>query len=206
MNFDKKILFGVLFMCLGIVLQAQESNRFTARAVLGFNAAQIRGDDLAGYDFFGLNAGVHVSYPLGDKWDIGIELLYSQKGSQREMSFSNADDLIKTKLEYLEVPIMIMIKDWYIEEEQYHKVKAHVGMSFSRLFNSSSQNPLYADNIGEFKKNDFSLIFGVSYGFTSRIEATARYSNSIIKFYEDDNLQAEGLINYLWSITCSYRL
>ena len=206
MNFDKKILFGILLMCIGFSIQAQESNRFTARALVGFNAAQIRGDDLAGYDFIGLNAGVHVSYPIGDKWDLGIELLYSQKGSQREMSFSNTDDLFKTKLEYLEVPVMLVVKDWYIEEEKYHKVKAHLGMSFARLFNSSSLNPIYADDISEFKKNDFSVIFGVSYGFTSRIEATARYSNSVIKFYEDETIQGGGLINYLWSITCSYRL
>jgi opacity protein-like surface antigen len=206
MNFDKKILFGFLLLCFGISIQAQESNRFTARALVGFNAAQIRGDDLAGYDFFGLNAGVQVTYPIGEKWDLGIELLYSQKGSQREMSFSGADDLLKTNLQYLEVPLMLMVKDWYIEEEKYHKVKAHFGMSVARLFNSTSKNPLYSDNIGDFKKNDFAIIFGVSYGFTSKIEATARYSNSIFKFYEDESLPAEGLINYLWSITCSYRL
>ena len=206
MNFEKKILIVLCFISLGFMTHAQQTNRFTARAIVGFNAAQIRGDELAGYDFIGLNAGVHVSYPIGDKWDLGIELLYSQKGSQREMSFSSAPDLFKTSLDYLEVPIMVSIKDWYIEEGDYHKVKAHLGMFFARLFDSSSLNPLYQDDLSDFRSNDFGIIFGVSYGFTKRIEVTARYSNSLIDFYQNEDLPANGLKNYLWSITCSYRL
>jgi len=206
MIFDKKIFLAFTMVCLCFLAEAQKDNRFTAQAMVGFNAAQIRGDALAGYDFFGLTAGFQVTYPIAERWDLGIELLYSNKGSQREMSFSNAPNLLKTSLDYLEVPIIAIVRDWYIEDERYYKVAAHAGFSFARLFEASSNNPLYADNVNEFKQNDFALIFGVSYNFTKRFAVNTRYSNSIINFYEDDVLETDGLINYLWNFTASYKL
>ena len=206
MIFNNKlfVITCIILSCASIQMQAQQG--FEARAILGFNASQIRGDQLAGYDKLGLYGGVQVVYPLNSRWDVGIELAFSQKGSQAELSLGTPIDVQRTTLNYLEIPVIAIIKDWYIEDGGYYKVKAHGGFSYARLFDVKSSNGLFENDTGNFKKNDFAIIIGLAYAFKPKLDLGVRYSNSLVKIYNNDLLQADGLINYLWSFTLSYKL
>ncbi len=193
------VLLSGLF-CLPSIAQ----KGFKAQVLAGLNASQIQGDQLAGYDKLGLNLGAEISYALNERFDMGMQFLYSQKGSQSEITLGQ--DQFKTSLEYIEIPILFKIKDWYLEEEDYYKVKAHAGFAYARLFDVSSSNGLFENDIGNFKNYDFMLFVGVSYSMNAKWEGIVRYTNSIIQIYQNDNLETDGLINYQWTFGLGYTL
>jgi hypothetical protein len=179
---------------------------FIGKIKLGLNATQIHGDGLFGYDKLGLIGGAQLSYELNSRFDMGFEFLLSQKGSQAKISFSSPADIQRTTLNYIEFPLFITVKDWYIEDEGFYKIKAHGGLSYAYLIDVSSSNGLYQDDLGNFKNTDLALLIGVSYGLGPKLEATARYTNSVTKIYRNENLETDGLLNYLWSFTLDYKL
>jgi len=97
-------------------------------------------------------------------------------------------------------------KDWYLEEEDYHKVKAHAGFSYARLFDVSTSYELFDDDIDNFKNYDFALFIGASYGFTAKWETFVRYTNSVIQIYQNEDLTTDGLINYQWTFGFAYKI
>jgi len=184
------------------VVHAQKG--FTAKILAGLNASQMEGDQLAGYDKLGLNLGGEVSFSLNDRFDMGMQFLFTQKGSQSEITLGQ--DQFKTNLNYIEIPVMVVIKDWYLEEEDYHKVKAHAGFSYARLFDVSTSYELFDDDIDNFKNYDFALFIGASYGFTAKWETFVRYTNSVIQIYQNEDLTTDGLINYQWTFGFAYKI
>ena len=140
--------------------------QFSLNAVVGVTASQIRGDDLAGYDKLGLTGGLRLSTILKNKADINVELIYSQRGSQSQLSRNNALPQVKVNLDYVEIPVYISLVDWYIEDEDYYRVQVHGGFSYGRLINSSSIDELNGaiDLLAEaFNENDFSYLVGATY-------------------------------------------
>ena len=130
------ILFQILFV---LSVQTAQSQGFDAALILGATAAQIDGDGLVGYHKVGLTGGIRASYPLEAKSDLGLELLFSQRGSRSPLSESGA--LVNsTTLNYLEIPVFYNYKDWYQEEEGYYKVRAEGGLSYGYLFSVVSNN------------------------------------------------------------------
>ncbi len=200
--FFKTIVSLCFALILGVCLHGQKG--FTGKILAGLNASQIQGDQLAGYDKLGLNLGGEVSFMLNDRFDMGMQFLFAQKGSQSEITLGQ--DQFKTNLNYIEIPVMLIIKDWYLEEEDYYKVKGHAGFSYARLFDVSSTNGLFEDDIGNFKNYDLALFLGASYGFSPKWEAYARYTNSVIQIYQNDSLEADGLINYQWTFGLAFKL
>ena len=86
MNADKRLLLFIAFLCLLGAATAQpstEGRRFIAGLVAGVNLSQIDGDDLVGYDQIGLNAGARVATVLSPRWQLSMELLFSQQGSRK---------------------------------------------------------------------------------------------------------------------------
>jgi len=199
-------IFAFGLICLFFMHDIQAQNFFSARLMAGFSASQIRGDELAGFDKLGLMAGIQMSTPLNEKWDLALEFQFIQKGSQAQITFGTPTDIRRTTLNYVEMPVLAIIKDWYVEEGDYYKVKGHFGLSYGRLVDVSSSNGLFNGDLGSFKKSDFAFLAGVSYGLNAKTDVMARYSNSFFKIYKNDLLQTEGLINYLWSFSITYDL
>jgi len=80
----KLLLLAFLFIGISS-LQAQT---FQASVLLGTNFSQIDGDELQGFHKVGLNGGIRVVAKLNDRWRIGPEILYSQRGAFRPKPFS----------------------------------------------------------------------------------------------------------------------
>ena len=104
---------------------------FKGSVVAGINLSQIDGDNLVGFRKAGLSAGLKVSFLLKKKLFGNVEILYSQRGSGPTLFSGNGPI---TDLNYFELPLYVSIKDWFIEDGQYHKLSGDIGISLGRLF------------------------------------------------------------------------
>jgi len=178
--FIKKILF-ILIVVFAFQPYKAEAQRFKASAILGLNFAQIDGDELAGFSKLGLTGGFRLAYPLKDNVDLNFEMLYSQRGSTAGFGFGGSGNFIDLK--YVELPIYVNIKDWFIEDEDYHKVKVHAGLSYAFLFDVNSTNGLLSNDIDNYKKHNIGYLLGLDYSFNSKFGMTIRYTRAFNSLY-----------------------
>lgn len=197
----KKHSFIIIFLAISGALIGQSG--FSLSAVLGMNASQMAGDALSGFNKVGLHTGLKAGYILSPRWDLNLEFLYTQKGSQPRWSDTNINGQ-KTSLNYAEIPVYATFNDWYIEEDEYYKVGLHAGASYARLISAKSGIGSISDEIDNIKNYDVSFLFGGFYAFSKKWVMTLRYTNSIIRIYKSDNLTNDGLISYLWSLRMEY--
>ncbi|MBI1225601.1 MAG: outer membrane beta-barrel protein [Bacteroidetes bacterium] len=180
--------------------------RFKAGLVVGVNAAQIKGDDSAGYNKLGLHGGLRAITVLKDKTDLLIELLYSQRGSfdNNVDQFPNGD--LSIKLNYVEIPIMLAYKDWYKEEEDYYKVQLTGGLTFSRLINASAEGSKHDAEVGSFNNNDYGITIGADFFISKHFALGARWNHSINLLYNNKNNQLglDSLVGYFLAFRSMY--
>ena len=107
-----------------------EGRRFGAQILAGFNAAQLDGDGMLGYNHFGANAGVRVYVRLSPKFTTSLDLVYSQTGAAaRRFEFPVYRAI---NLDYVQIPLMVHYSDW--------KVRFGAGLSYGRLISVQSIN------------------------------------------------------------------
>lgn len=173
-RFLKKSIFLTILL-LAVFIDQANAQKFKGNVVFGMNLSQIDGDDLAGYSKLGWTGGVKLGYPMKEKIDLNMELLYSQRGSNSGFGFGGIGDLF-TDLQYLEIPVYVNFQDWLIEDEDYYKVKVHGGLNFSYLFGVESSNGAVSNDIDTYKRNNVGFLIGLDYSFTKRVGFTVRYS------------------------------
>jgi hypothetical protein len=158
---------------------------FSSGIVLGLNASQVDGDQLAGYDKLGICAGLKGAAQLGDKIDLNVEFLYSERGSAPDLLKPNSDVDIKIRLQYLELPVYISYMDWWQEEEEYYKIHLRGGLSVGRLIKASTfdhfnEGDADLDNlVDEFNETDVSFLLGVSFYTSPNFGISVRYTRSV---------------------------
>ncbi len=84
---------------------------FRAAPIIGFNMAQIDGDNLAGYHKMGFHGGAKVFARLSENFSLGFEMLYSEKGSRRNRRIYFQGEDFEVKLSYVEIPLLIHYLD-----------------------------------------------------------------------------------------------
>lgn len=166
--------------------------------VVGTNLSQIDGDYSAGFKKIGLTGGFKIDYPIAEAWDMSMELLYSKRGSKHRK------DTIDIDLNYIEVPLIISIRDWYIEQDKYDKVRADAGLSFGYLFNASTNKNLFQIPPDKFNNYDLSYVLGVGYMFNRHFGIYGRYTRSLKKMYVSNDLEYGGLLSYFITIRGEY--
>lgn len=197
-----KLLF-LVFVLSSSFLHVCAQRGFSGAAVVGLTTAQIDGDDLVGYNKLGLSTGIKVSFDLVKKVSGSMEILYSQRGSSSKM-FGRSASVEYTSLNYFELPVYVNLRDWYIEDGDYYKIKGHLGLSYASLISSTGQNEDY--NRDEFGKADLSYIVGASFNFTKKWALTARFTRSLTKLVEDETLMPKFyLLSYFWTIRAEYQ-
>lgn len=172
------ILLVVFFLtCVGqIELSAQQ--RFKGGLVAGVNLAQLDGDNLEGYNKLGFNAGGRVSTILTERWQLSIEILYSQLGSSRSNNdYTSPYDRIR--LNYVEVPVMMNFKDW--------KLHFSGGLVYGRLIDYSVEDFSGQDitDIEEFNSNALSIILGATYFINENWGISGYWQRSLLNIEGD---------------------
>lgn len=199
-NMNKLFCSFIIFLFLfffSIDNYAQEQ-RFKAGVLIGVNAAQINGDQTAGFNKLGIVGGLRGVAILKDKMELSVEMLFSQRGSQTELI---PDQFVVQRvihLNYIEVPVLFNYMDWFIEEDVYYKMHFHGGLSYGRLLNASTKE--VSINVDNLAQNDFSWVLGATFYPRKKIGLTIRYNRSINK------LLTEGgdLIGYFLNFHAVY--
>ncbi|MBK7225808.1 MAG: porin family protein [Saprospiraceae bacterium] len=202
MNYTLKLfiifILGILFSKFGI---AQERNRFSSGVHAGMNFAQIDGDEIYGFNRFGFTAGILGRARIKNNLELGVEFKYSLRGSHYG---KNDPPIINIKLNYLEVPVLFIVKDWKKEynDKSFYKMEFLGGFSFGRLISASSSNGIHDD----FKKFDFSWTAGCTYYGTPHWGYFARYTRAFLPIYRyQKNNQNYSMISYFLSLGLEYK-
>ena len=172
----------VLILCSCWSVGAQ--NRFKASGILGLNLSQIDGDLLTGFDQPGLHAGMHVSAILSDRWELGVELLYNQQGSQRNV-YSNSLSIYESiRLNMVEAPVLILFNEW--------KFQLGAGFSYARIINSKVIDISGADITDQQGFSDalINVLFSGTFNFSERWGLNVRWSRSLNNLRQN---KADGL-------------
>lgn len=209
-----RICLILILLAAGLILPDPrlDAQTFSMAAVAGFNAAQIDGDDLAGFDKIGLTAGLRARWETPSRFDMNIEFLYSQRGSRPDVFNPDFDPDIHVNLQYAEIPVYVTLSDWWQPEGEYHKASVHAGFSYGRLIQARTED--YAnsgdadlDNLVEFfSQNDISWLAGASLRFSPHWGMTVRYTRSIPPLLDarKNNLAARNLVGYFLSFRLEY--
>ena len=95
----------------------------------GANLCQVDGDECYGFKKIGVNAGAGALVPLTKWMDVGLEVMFSQKGAFKRDSItynSTYPHAYNLKLNYVEVPLMLYFTDKNV-------ASIGVGVSYGRL-------------------------------------------------------------------------
>lgn len=189
-------------MCLSATSFAQG---FDATLLTGFNAAQIDGDDLAGFNKFGLHGGIKVGYLVKPKLHLSTELLLSQRGSRSSIRIGSPVEVSNISLNYIELPVVVSFLDWLVDDS-YHKVKADVGLSYAFLYQANASNSFFEDDTELFADNDLSFLVGLGYRFNEKIGVNLRYTRSITPLFNDPDAFVRALFGYFVTFRVEYHL
>ncbi len=169
-----------------------QAQTFQAGLIGGINLSQLHGDGLAGFNQIGINAGGRVSITPVDKWMWSLDLLFSQKGSNK-----GADDPLSIpfesfRLNYTEVPIMVHYLDWISEDGDYYKLHFDGGASWGRLldFTVIDSDGIDISESQDFNKNMFDLMIGATFYINKNIGINGQYSYTINNVRNDKNAQS----------------
>lgn len=107
----------------------------------GGNACQVDGDECYGFRKFGVHAGAGALIPIfnssGLNLDVGLEVLFNQKGAYKRDSITHNSTFpyaYNLKLNYAEIPLMLYLTD----KDRY---SLGVGVSYGRVvFLDEKQN------------------------------------------------------------------
>jgi hypothetical protein len=182
-----------------------DAQKFGGGLIFGLNAAQIDGDDFYGFHKFGVNGGLNTSYDLSERWQINIEFLFSQRGAQSRLFRRKGETLKTLTLNYLELPVYLSVLDWKVDEG-YHKIQGYAGLSYGRLFSVNDEMNIKGGNSEDFAKNDIALILGGKLMFTKNLGTSFRYTRSMIKLLESDELRTGKLISYFLNLSFFYKI
>jgi hypothetical protein len=196
----------VLFVSL--LIHPVSAQKFEGGLIGGLCASQVAGDTYSGYNKAGIFAGGYSALHLSDRTTLRLELDYIQKGSRHnaDSSRNNYDSYI-IRLGYVEMPLLLQIR-------YGKKIIAEVGPAMSFLLTSyEALNKSEIYNGSAFKKQNLSIIAGISYMLNERISVGLRTNNSLFSIRVDNNfsnyrlrLGRYGQFNDVLVFNLSYKL
>ena len=216
----KSIYFFLFFILLfGFTAKAQIENdpfdaeptkTFYGGLTLGLNACQVDGDTYGGYHKAGLNVGATVLWRFSNPIALGVELLYSQKGSraiqENYTPSGTAFEKYKIDLNYAELPVIF----YYIISSKY---QIGLGGSFNGLISSNEEIPssYTHQTVNQedypFNKSTVDFIAGGNVKVTEGLSLSARYQYGLTPLRNADHLPGIGLgnqFNNMFSFRLTY--
>lgn len=170
----KKVLLSFLMVALFTAVNAQV--QFGVKA--GVNSTNLTGDDTNDYQSItGFHAGVFAEIPLGRKFSIKPELMYSLQGAKSDgIDSILAGSTLKTG--YINIPLLAkynIISGLYVE----------TGPQIGFLASAKNDfNGVNHDVKDVYKTTDFSWAFGLGYELPLGLGVNARYNSGLGKIAE----------------------
>lgn len=182
-----KLYLIIIFFTLSMLhLQAQT---FKAGIIAGFTASQINGDNDAGFNKPGFEAGLKSLVSISEKADLSLEILYSQRGSKESVVPGQVQNIYR--IDYVAIPVIYSYKDWLAED--YSRLHFHGGLSYGRLINAELDNDDdNTDFVNAWRENDLSILVGATYFVNKHFGLTFRYNRSLFLLFESDSSVPNG--------------
>ena len=175
-----------LLLLIFILGTSNKSNAqiIKGQAILGFNLTQVEGDEVHGFKKPGLQIGAGALVPFGRKWDVGLEVLFNQKGAREGQQYIDTiqgevlTGEYKLRLNYVEVPVLVHFTD-----KDFITIGA--GFSWGRLVGVKEWehgNLVESTTVenGPYSKNDFNYIVDLRIKIFGPLKFGIRYQNSMV--------------------------
>jgi len=206
----KKSALSIVLLFSTLFLFGQDERKesiFRAAVILGFNATQVDGDDLAGYRKFGLNAGGAAFVMLPKNFSMNFEILYSQKGSRKTSNQAAINAPDKIVLDYVDVPLIFNYHD---KDSKGRDIAIFgLGVVFNSLVRYKAED-VYGTINAENPYHRFGLegAANISFVFAGRLGVSLRFTYSITNIarvpIEISNLRNGGQRNNVVSVRGMY--
>ena len=140
----KRLIIIAFLLLTNTPLSSLKAQIVKGEVFFGGNATQVDGDECYGYKRFGIHAGAGAMIPVTNFMDVGLEVLYNQKGAfkrdsiQHGSSFTHSYDL---RLNYAEIPVMVYFTD-------KNKYSLGLGLSYGRIVGISEKIDHHSTGIG----------------------------------------------------------
>lgn len=209
-HLPKILKFCLLPLLLTLVLAANaQEQRFNAGIVAGVTAAQLNGDQSAGYNKVGITGGLRAIIYLNDKWNLNTEILFGQRGSRYPTGINNPTPGLPFNITttYIDVPVYATIGDWLSSDETYYRINLDMGLAFGRLIGSTTVDTPFDGNNDLFQKNDLYLLAGVRYMVSEHFGLYFRYNRSVIFLFDSrktPQLNQPPLLSHFLSLRAEY--
>jgi hypothetical protein len=174
----KKIIVSIFLVFGTIFCKAQF---FYGGVRAGLNGSQVSGDQLSGFDKFGLHGGLYAGVNLNQKSRLQIEMLYVQKGSrQNAKPDKGIDRSYLLRLNYIELPLIFIWRG-----NSYFEIEG--GLSYGALMSNTDverdeNGPMHG--MSPFKKYEISVQLGFNYLLNENLRVNFRLNNSILPVRE----------------------
>ncbi|WP_412559780.1 porin family protein [Winogradskyella sp. MIT101101] len=183
----KKLLFAIAFTAIGFT-QHTNAQDVTFGAKAGLNVSNFSGGDADRNSLIGFHVGAVSEISLSERFSLQPELLYSRQGSE-------AQDVVKIKLDYLAIPIMAK---YYLADD----FSIEVGPQFSFLVNDKGEyiDSDLPDEDTDAESFDIGANVGLGYNISSDIFVQARYNFGISTVAENPDIK-----NSVFQLSLGYK-
>lgn len=124
-----RLSIATLLVIIAVLSSTLNAQIVKGEVFFGGNACQVDGDECFGYKKIGVHAGVGALIPITNWMDIGMEVLFNQKGAYKRdsITYGNAyPHAYNLSLNYAEVPVMVYFTD-------KESVSFGIGASYGRV-------------------------------------------------------------------------
>lgn len=193
-----------------------KSQTFSAHLTGGGNISQLRGDNVSGMKRVGMHGGAGLSVQTGTQTEVGLELLYNEKGSTRNFSPFTQSENTGLSLRYANIPLYFAFKDWeYVdsEGETHFRMRFLVGISLGHLLSSKMQGLSDGEEenseelLAALNSTDLSWLVGAGVFFNPRWQLQIRYSRSFNPVFDsakNPDIPASDLLSSFITTRLSY--
>lgn len=170
------LLIAFLFLFNSVSAQ-----RFEAGITVGAVASQLSGDQAAGYDKPGFEAGGFVSTALSEKIHAGFQIAYIQKGSRKTSNPDIGDyTFYRSRLNYIQVPFVL--------EYLFSKKISFDGFTGIAVLLSQEEEDQYGKiyNRKEFSKWEWTAGLSFNYMLFENFQLILGMENSVLPVRKND--------------------
>lgn len=182
---NKFLYISPILLLLFLSIDHCQAQKLDGGIYAGLHASQVTGDEMGGYNKFGLSAGAFVMIPFNRKSGLQMEVSYIQKGSRERVDEENPNPYPYYIItDYMEVPFLY-----------YYKSKPFIlegGLTAGILVNGEDgDNSANLFNV-PFNPFEFGAILGISYAISDQLRIKWRINNSILP------MRGEASGRYRW--------
>jgi hypothetical protein len=192
MDVKRTTLFSLLILLILVLygLKPLHAQIIKGYGAIGFNMAQVDGDEVYGYKKYLGNLAVGGMVPIGEKWHVSLETSFTQKGAKGQPGrIIEEYDHYNLRLDYLEVPLLVHFTDKDF-------LTAGLGFSWGRLVGIKELEDGVDTGVditdGIFGINDYGAVVDLRLPIYQRLKFNFRFQYSMAEFREREYTNMAG--------------